>query len=317
MRRGRAAVATTLALAGLVALPGAAATGMGMSGHGSGAPGHADAARDAAPGPLVSIAYNSFAPTRLDVLTGETVTFENDSARAHTVTADDNRFDSGRVTVGTSYRQAFAQPGDVAYHCSLHAGMNGVIGVHTLLLEQPGAAAAPGHAFPVEGRAALAPGTTVSLESDTGSGYTPAATATVAADGTFATTVTPRTSGTLRAVAAGTEASPAVTLKVLDRRVAFTSRTVRRGVSVTARVSPASPGATVVLQLFLPERFGWWPVQQLELDGRSQATVVQPLHRRVAARVVLTLPDGATPLASSPVRRIGVRRAAPASHPGH
>lgn len=291
----------------LLGAPAAVASGDDMHAHG-GAP--------MPGGTTVSIGYNTFAPAQLDVLTGTTVVFANDSVRVHTVTADDGSFGSDRVTVGTQYVHTFAAPGEIAYHCTLHAGMNGSVGVHTLLLAQPGAAAGPGRPFPVQGRAALAPGTTVALESDTGTGYAPAGSATVTDDGTFATTVSPRTSGTLRAVAGG-DTSPPVTLKVLDRRVAFTGRTVRGGVSVTARVTPASPGARVVLQLFLPEHFGWWPVRQLALDGRSQATVVQPLHRRVAARVVLTLADGATPLAVSPVRRIGVRRTAPAYHSGH
>ncbi len=55
----------------------------------------------------------------------------------------------------------------------------------------------------------------------------------------------------------------------------------------------------MVLQLRLPERFGWWPVRSARLGKDSRASLSVPLRRRVAARVVLTLPDRATVLAVS------------------
>jgi hypothetical protein len=72
---------------------------------------------------------------------------------------------------------------------------------------------------------------------------------------------------------------------------------------VDATVTPAAPGSTVVLQLRLRERFGWWPTRTLRLDSKSHARFV--IHRRSSApaRVVLTLPDGATVLATSVVKR--------------
>jgi hypothetical protein len=68
-------------------------------------------------------------------------------------------------------------------------------------------------------------------------------------------------------------------------------------------VTPAVPGGTVVLQLRLRERFGWWPTRTLRLDSRSHARFV--IDRRVSApaRVALTLPDGGTVLATSVVKR--------------
>jgi hypothetical protein len=74
---------------------------------------------------------------------------------------------------------------------------------------------------------------------------------------------------------------------------------------VAVTVSPADPGATVVLQLHLKERFGWWPVASVRLGKSSTARLVLHTHRRVAARARLTLPDGATPLATSPTVRVG------------
>jgi hypothetical protein len=97
-------------------------------------------------------------------------------------------------------------------------------------------------------------------------------------------------------------------LLVLDRTVAIRARRGRTGVSVQAAVTPASPGATVVLQLFLHEHFGWWPVQRTKLGPGSTVRFALRLHRRVAARVLLTLPDGATPLAVSRTIRLGRAR---------
>jgi hypothetical protein len=64
----------------------------------------------------------------------------------------------------------------------------------------------------------------------------------------------------------------------------------------------------VVLQLHLPERFGWWPVRRARLDGSSRARFVVRTRRRVRARVVLTRPDGATPLALSRILRAAATR---------
>jgi hypothetical protein len=73
---------------------------------------------------------------------------------------------------------------------------------------------------------------------------------------------------------------------------------------VDVRVTPGGNG-TVVLQLHLKERFGWWPVQRATLRaGRATFSLKAP-RRRVRARVVLTLADGATPLAISLPLRLG------------
>ena len=50
--------------------------------------------------------------------------------------------------------------------------------------------------------------------------------------------------------------------------------------------------------------FGWWPVAQKTLGKKSRASFTLRGSRRVAARVLLTLPDGATPLATSKTLRV-------------
>jgi hypothetical protein len=192
----------------------------------------------------------------------------------------------------------------VAYYCPIHPFMRGVVGVHELLLRGTAEAAVPGRPFPVGGRTALAPGTPITIEADEGAGYVPVATASAQEDGTFTAVLRPRAAGRVRAVA-GAAASPPVNLLVLDRTVAATARTRGGRSRVRVRVSPPGHGGTVMLQLRLRERFGWWPVRHAELDHHGRATFRVRAPRRVRARVVLTLADGATPLAVSPEVRIG------------
>jgi plastocyanin len=251
-----------------------------------------------------TLAFDSVSPRHIDVLVGDTVKWTNDSVRVHTVTADDGSFDSGRFGVGGTYSRMFDATGDWPYHCVLHPIIRGDVAVHRVLLSAPAAPATPNRAYPLTGRAAVAGGGPVTIEADSGAGFAPVAWADPAADGAFATTIVPATSATYRAVAGG-EASPPVTLLVLDRRISLSVRRGRSGVVLRTNVTPASAGGRVVLQLFLHDHFGWWPVQRTRLDRVSAARFALRTRRRVAARVLLTLPDGATPLAVSRTVRVG------------
>jgi len=293
----RPLVVVVLALAA-VGVTGRAAANMGEEkGAASGAVG-------------VQIGFASFTPGMTQALVGDTVTWSNASARTHTVTDDDGTFDSGRLAIGGSFARRFQDEATVAYHCEIHAGMNGTVVVQRLLLDAPRQAAAPRRSFPLSGRAALPAGSEVLIEADTGTGFSPASRASVQEDSSFRALVTPSTTGRYRAVS-GTVSSRPVDLRVTDRRIAFTAARRARGtVDLDAKVTPAAAGAPVVLQLYLPERFGWWPVASTRLDRASRARFTYRLRRRVAARVVLTLPDLATPLAISAQRRIGTPRRA-------
>ncbi|MEA2286100.1 MAG: hypothetical protein QOJ21_2143 [Solirubrobacteraceae bacterium] len=294
----RAAIAAGLACCA-VAAPVTAASG--QAGHGETGPATANLG--------TGIGFDAFAPPQVDVLAGDTVTWTNRSVRQHTVTSVDESWSSDRLFPKDTFAHRFDAAGAFPYFCRLHPFMRGEVDVHRLLITPPAAPAAPGRPFPIDGRAALPAGGSVSIEADDGTGFRPAGNAIVAGDGTFSTTVTPRTVATYRAVA-GAEASPAVQLLVLDRRISARARTRGRSVVVSARVTPASAGTTVVLQLRLPERFGWWPVARAKLNGASAARFAVRLRRRVPARVVLTLPDGATSLATSRTLRVGSRASA-------
>jgi plastocyanin len=257
--------------------------------------------------PDVTIGYSTYAPGHLDVLVGETVMWTNASARVHTVTADDASFDSGRVSSGGRYMRTFSSGGDYRYYCRLHPTIRGEIDAHVLLLDPQPESAAPGRSYPLTGRAALPEGSEVSIEGDSGAGFSPVASASVAADGSFSTTVTPDRTTRYRAVS-GSEASPPVELLVIDHRVRAVGVRHGRAVVVGATVSPASQGQTVVLQVLSREHFGWWPTRQARLNHASSVRFVLHTARRIRARVVLTRSDGATVLAQS--RPLLVRAAA-------
>jgi plastocyanin len=271
------------------------------------AAGQHGAGEAAGPEARASIGFDALTPVRLDVLRGDTVMWTNVSVRAHTVTADDGSFDSGRLPSRATFSHTFDTVGEAPYHCILHPFIRGAVGVHTVLLTPPAQAAASGRAFPLTGRAALPAGSTVGIEADRGAGFVPVTTAPVTADGTFAATVVPGTTATYRAVA-GAETSPPVSLLVLDRSISIRTQRGRSRVIVRTTVTPAAAGAPVVLQLFLKDRFGWWPVQRGRLDRASATRFTLRLRRRVAVRVLLTLPDGATPLAVSRTVRVGATR---------
>jgi hypothetical protein len=248
---------------------------------------------------------SAFLPAHVDILAGDTVTWRNDSVRRHTVSAADGSWDAGPLFSGDTASHVFTATGTSEYLCRLHAGMRGEVAVHRLLLDRRADPAAPGRPYPVTGRAALPAGSTVGLEADAGAGFVRVGEAEVGADGRFAATIHPQEPASYRAVAEG-EASPAVPVLVVNRTIAARVRREGRRATVTATVTPATKGATVVLQLRLPERFGWWPVARGRLDAHGRARFTLRPRRTVPARVVLTLPDGATALAhSAPVRLRG------------
>jgi plastocyanin len=258
------------------------------------------ASADAPKGPSVSILAAAYGTAKVDVLAGDTVTWRNDSVRAHTVAAADGSFASARLAASGTFMHEFAAPGVVGYYCQIHPFMRAEVDVHRLLLDAPRDASAPGQALAITGRAALPAGTPVSITAADGS---VAASATVAG-GRFSATVRPSATTSYTAVA-GADASPPVQVLVLDRKVKASAARARHGRAVVrTRVLPASPGATVVLQLHLKAHFGWWPVQHVRLDRLSRARFSVRVSHKVRARVVLVARDGATPLARSAVVKL-------------
>ena len=88
----------------------------------------------------VQISGYSFSPSTLTISVGDSVTWTNMDSAPHTVTSDSgSELDSGTLsgsssggyysssTVGGSYSHTFATAGTYAYHCGIHASMEGTI----------------------------------------------------------------------------------------------------------------------------------------------------------------------------------------------
>jgi len=74
----------------------------------------------------VSISNFSFAPANITVKAGSTITFTNRESVAHTITADDGKFDQ-QVNPGKTTTVMINDPGAYDYHCSIHPSMKGTI----------------------------------------------------------------------------------------------------------------------------------------------------------------------------------------------
>ena len=77
----------------------------------------------------VNIGDNFFDPPDAAIEPGSTITWTNNGALPHTVTADDGLFDSGVLNPGDSYTVAFDGQGTVTYFCAIHPEMRGSVTV--------------------------------------------------------------------------------------------------------------------------------------------------------------------------------------------
>jgi hypothetical protein len=263
---------------------------------------------------LISMGTASFSPAQLNVLVGDNVVWRNNSTRVHNVKFETEGFNSGRVPPRGGANHQFATAGVYPYICTIHDGMKGTLGVYPLVLEGPAKRVRRGRTIAFGVRAPDGAGA-VRIEADYGAGYVPVALTSpvVPAEGhqghddpgMMHADVAAADTATYRAVFAG-GTSNELRVEVTDAPdVSARVRRAKRGTSVfTASASPATPGARVVLQLKLRERFGWWPVDRARLDRRSRARLTVRGHRGAPARVVLVAPDWATPLSESRTLRV-------------
>lgn len=265
---------------------------------------------------FVSAGTSSFAPAKLDVLVGDNVIWRNNSVKTHNVKSEVEGYNSGRFASRSAANHIFASAGSFPYVCTIHDGMTGEIGVHPLLLSGPTRAVQRGASVALHVRAP-AETSEVTIEADSGSGYQPVAVAGPPEGGGHEGHVEPGTlhanvvaseSATYRAVSAA-GSSPELRVEVSDGASLSVAakRTSATGVVIHVRATPASPGANVVLQLRLRERFGWWPVARARLDKRSRAAFTVRRHAGAPARVVMVGPDWASPLSQSRVFRLARR----------
>lgn len=68
-----------------------------------------------------------FTAATLEIAVGTTIEWKNEDPVPHTVTADDNSFDSGMIENGQVWRYTFTRPGTYAFHCTPHPFMKGTV----------------------------------------------------------------------------------------------------------------------------------------------------------------------------------------------
>ncbi|OBZ19627.1 hypothetical protein A8L34_07035 [Bacillus sp. FJAT-27264] len=69
----------------------------------------------------------SFSTPKLEIHSGDTVTFINRDEIKHSATADDHSFDTGLLGKDESKSVTFAKAGEYGYHCIPHPGMQATI----------------------------------------------------------------------------------------------------------------------------------------------------------------------------------------------
>jgi plastocyanin len=79
----------------------------------------------------VHIRDDKFVPAAVTIAAGQKIVFINDDDDAHTVTADDQSWDSEGLNQGQQWQHAFSKAGKIAYHCTVHPFMKGTIVVRT------------------------------------------------------------------------------------------------------------------------------------------------------------------------------------------
>lgn len=75
----------------------------------------------------VTIKGMKFSPRNLSVAVGDRVTFINQDSAAHTATARDGAFDTGRLRRGESNRVTIRSAGEHDYTCRYHPSMKGSV----------------------------------------------------------------------------------------------------------------------------------------------------------------------------------------------
>jgi len=76
---------------------------------------------------VVKISSFKFDPPALEVHLGDVVEWKNEDFVAHTATADDKSFDTGRIEAGETKRIVVSRKGASPYYCRYHLAMRGTI----------------------------------------------------------------------------------------------------------------------------------------------------------------------------------------------
>ena len=207
-----------------------------------------------------------YSPHEIDVLVGTTVTWRNTDRSTHTVTEDDDVFDSGFIRPGGEFRRTFTQTGRFAFHCTIHSFMRGSVSVYAVVLRGPQEPLPAGRRATLDG---LAPAGVeeVALERVQPGPVETIEVVETDAEGSFRFVVRAPEPRRYR-VRAGSTTSPLVLVRVAPRVTLD-----RGGAGFAVRAAPARPGAPVVLQRYDRELFTFVTVARGRLDASSRALV--------------------------------------------
>jgi plastocyanin len=251
----------------------------------------------------VDIPGKLFVPPHVVALVGDTVTWANDDASTHTVTADDQSFDSGELRPGQTFSRTFDTAGTYVYHCIIHRFMRGEIEVVALMLKSPGYAVPIGVTTALKG---LAPPSAASvvIERIDSSGSTAVGTVPISTDGTFRFPFVATESTTYVASTAGLTSRPVHVVVASRLKIAA----VADGNHVKVRVAtmPAQPGARVQIERYVYELFAFVPFGRTRLDAVGHATFTVTAGHTLHVRAVL--PRGVAGYGRAFSRTILVRR---------
>ena len=223
-------------------------------------------AADAPPAREVTMPGKVFVPGVIDVLTGTEVTWRNGDRITHTVTADDDSFESGFIRPGGAFSRMFAKTGTYAYHCTIHKFMRGTVRVFDVVLTGPDHPLPAGASTRLEG---LAPAgaTEVVLERVARGGVVEAGRKAPGANGVFAFPLRAVEPATYR-VKAGTASSALVRVAVAPHVSA-----AARGGAIVVSALPARPGSRVAVQVYDRELFTFVTVARQTTLNRSELRV--------------------------------------------
>jgi plastocyanin len=248
----------------------------------------------AAPTADVTMPGKFYSPGQLDVLVGTMVTWRNVDRSTHTVTEDDDVFDSGYIRPGQAFSRTFDTNGTYRFHCTIHRFMQGSISVFDVVLRGPPQPVLAGRRTSLTG-IAPAGADEVVLERVAPGPVTIVGQAAPAADGSFTFPLRASEPRSYR-VRAGSASSALVTIRVEPRVNAS-----RAGAAIVARALPSRAGSPVLLQAYDREHFAWVTVAHGMLDARSRAAIPYRPISREHVRVVVVGRGGWSDGASRPL----------------
>ena len=226
----------------------------------------------------VSIPGKVFVPGHIDVLVGDTVAWRNGDVTTHTVTSNDDVFDSGFLSPGATFTRTFTTLGTFGYHCTIHKFMRGEVRVVPVALSGPDQPVLSGGSAVLQG---LAPNGTGQLAVTQVGGSGRSRTVAPGADGSFSVRVRLYAPAAFRAVVGG-RSSPLVRVAVAPR-----VRVQAGAGALVAFVRPARPAARAVLQRYDREHFAWRTLSRGVVDRSSHVAIPLPTDRHGHFRMVV------------------------------